>query len=29
MSDLTGKSCVHVCVDMQLMFAEDTAWHAP
>lgn len=29
MSDLTGKSCVHVCIDMQRMFAEQTAWHAP
>jgi nicotinamidase-related amidase len=25
---LPGR-CVHVCVDMQRLFAEDTAWHTP
>src|SRR5579875_2854103 len=24
-----GASCVHVCVDMQRLFAEQTEWHAP
>jgi nicotinamidase-related amidase len=24
-----GKNCLHVCVDMQRMFAEQTDWHAP
>lgn len=24
-----GKSCVHICVDMQRLFAEDTAWNTP
>jgi nicotinamidase-related amidase len=27
--DLTGPNCVHLCVDMQAMFAEPTEWHAP
>lgn len=26
---LTGSSCIHICVDVQAMFAEDTEWHAP
>ena len=29
MGDLTGSSSVHLCVDMQRMFAEPTEWHAP
>src|SRR4051812_44459970 len=24
-----GESCVHMCVDMQRMFAEKTEWHMP
>ena len=24
-----GESWIHLCVDMQLMFAEDTEWHTP
>jgi nicotinamidase-related amidase len=24
-----GASCVHLCVDMQRMFAEQTEWHTP
>ena len=24
-----GERCVHVCVDMQRWFAEDTDWHTP
>ena len=24
-----GAGCVHVCVDMQRLFAEDTDWHTP
>ena len=24
-----GTSWVHLCVDMQRMFAEDTPWHVP
>lgn len=24
-----GASCVHICVDMQLIFAENTDWHTP
>ena len=24
-----GENCVHVCVDMQRLFAEDTDWHTP
>jgi nicotinamidase-related amidase len=24
-----GKRCIHVCVDMQRMFAEHTEWHTP
>ena len=24
-----GRNCVHVCVDMQRMFAERTEWHTP
>jgi nicotinamidase-related amidase len=23
------RSCAHICVDMQTMFATDTAWHTP
>ena len=26
---LTAEGCVHLCVDMQRLFAEDTAWHTP
>lgn len=29
MGELTGTSSVHLCVDMQRMFAEPTEWHAP
>lgn len=29
MADLAGTSSVHLCVDMQRMFAEPTEWHAP
>ena len=29
MGDLTGSNSVHLCVDMQRMFAETTEWHAP
>jgi nicotinamidase-related amidase len=29
MGELTGQNCIHVCVDMQRMFAEPTEWHAP
>ena len=29
MGDLTGSNSVHLCVDMQRMFAEPTEWHAP
>jgi nicotinamidase-related amidase len=29
MGELTGTNCVHLCVDMQRMFAEATEWHAP
>ncbi len=29
-SDLLSEpGCIHVCVDMQRMFAEDTDWHTP
>ncbi len=24
-----GPNCVHICVDMQHIFADDTPWHAP
>lgn len=24
-----GANCVHLCVDMQRLFAEETAWHTP
>ena len=24
-----GPHCVHVCVDMQRLFAEETDWHTP
>ncbi|MCO6419421.1 cysteine hydrolase [Siccirubricoccus sp. KC 17139] len=24
-----GESCLHLCVDMQRLFAEDTEWHTP
>ncbi len=24
-----GRSCLHLCVDMQNLFAEETPWHAP
>jgi nicotinamidase-related amidase len=24
-----GQRCLHLCVDMQKMFAEDTPWHTP
>ena len=27
--DLTGANCIHLCIDMQGMFAEPTDWHAP
>ena len=29
MGELTGTNCVHLCVDMQRMFAEATEWQAP
>ena len=29
MGELTGTNGVHLCVDMQRMFAEPTEWHAP
>jgi nicotinamidase-related amidase len=29
MGDLAGPNSVHLCVDMQRMFAEPTQWHAP
>ena len=29
MGELTGINNVHLCVDMQRMFAEPTEWHAP
>lgn len=29
MGELTGANSVHLCVDMQRMFAEPTEWHAP
>jgi nicotinamidase-related amidase len=29
MGDLIGSSSVHLCIDMQRMFAEATEWHAP
>ena len=29
MSDLAGQSSMHLCVDMQRMFAEPTEWYAP
>lgn len=29
MGDLTGHNAVHICIDMQRMFAEQTQWHAP
>lgn len=29
MGELTGTNSLHLCVDMQRMFAEATAWHAP
>lgn len=29
MGDLAGSRTVHVCVDVQNMFAEQTGWHAP
>jgi nicotinamidase-related amidase len=29
MGELTGTNSVHLCIDMQLMFAEATEWHAP
>jgi nicotinamidase-related amidase len=29
MGDLTTDRTVHVCIDMQRMFAEPTPWHAP
>jgi nicotinamidase-related amidase len=29
MGELTGHNCIHICVDMQRMFAEPTEWHAP
>jgi nicotinamidase-related amidase len=29
MHELAGKNAVHVCVDMQRMFAEPTPWYAP
>jgi nicotinamidase-related amidase len=28
-NELIGRSCAHICVDMQAMFAQPTAWHAP
>lgn len=29
MRELAGDNSVHLCVDMQRMFAEQTPWHAP
>src|SRR5690554_1074314 len=29
MKVLAGPNAVHICVDMQRMFAEPTEWHAP
>lgn len=29
MAELVGERAVHVCIDMQRMFAEATEWHAP
>jgi nicotinamidase-related amidase len=28
-NELTGTRAIHLCVDMQSMFAESTEWHAP
>jgi len=29
MGELTGRNCMHLCIDMQRMFADQTEWHAP
>ena len=29
MGELTGRNSVHLCIDMQRIFAEATEWHAP